>query len=55
MYEADCISYLEYGVHVMSIHHGSHVEFLGQVADQSVDEDGGIWIQTLVRLVAEQV
>ena len=44
--ESDLVSYFKNGVHVMGIDHSGHIELLRQVADESVDKDGSIWVQT---------
>ena len=54
IYETDPVPYLKDGVHVVGVDHRGHVEFPGKVADEAVDKDGGIWVQTGIRLIAEK-
>ena len=54
IYETDPVPYLKDGVHVMGVDHRGHVEFPGKVADEAVDQDGCIWIQAGIWLVAEK-
>ena len=53
-YETDLVAYLENRVHVVCVHDCGHVEFLCKVADEAVNQDGRIWIQTGIRLVTEK-
>ena len=43
--ESDLVSDFQNRIHVVSIYHRGHVELLGQVMDESVYQDGCIWVE----------
>ena len=45
VYESDFVADFEDRIHVVRVHDGRHVEFLGQVVDEPVDEDGCVWVE----------
>ena len=44
--ETDLVAYFEDGVHVMGVYDSRHIELLGKVADEAVDENGSVRIQS---------
>lgn len=45
-YESDLVSDLEDGVHIVGVDYRGHVELLCKVVDQSVDQNGCVWIKS---------
>ena len=55
VYETDVVSCLKHGIHIVSVDDSGHVEFLRQFADEFVDKDGCVRIETGVGLIAEKI
>ena len=53
--EDDVLTYTEHRVHVVGVDDGGYVVFVGNIAQEFINEDGCAGVKSGVRLVAEEI
>ena len=53
--EADVLTDTHHRVHIVGVDDGCHIVILGDAREEFVDDERSLWIETRVRLIAEEV